>query len=76
MTKVVLIDDHQVILYSLSLLFKSIENVEVVGVLNDSRKLKAFLETESVDIVVSDRTTKEIYVAKYSEWLSDREDGL
>ena len=29
-----------------------------------------------IDIVVSDRTTKEIYVAKYSEWLSDREDGL
>jgi DNA-binding NarL/FixJ family response regulator len=54
MTRVVLIDDHQVILYSLSLLFKSIENVEVVGVLNDSRKLKAFLENEQVDIVVSD----------------------
>lgn len=54
MTRVVLIDDHQVILYSLSLLFKSIENVEVVGVLNDSRKLKAFLENEQVDVVVSD----------------------
>ena len=54
MTKIVLIDDHQVILYSLSLLFKSIENVEVVGVLNDSRKLKAFLEHEQVDVVVSD----------------------
>ena len=54
MTRVVLIDDHQVILYSLSLLFKSIENVEVVGVLNDSRKLKAFLENETVDIIVSD----------------------
>lgn len=54
MTRVVLIDDHQLILYSLSLLFKSIENVEVVGVLNDSRKLKAFLENEEVDIIVSD----------------------
>ncbi len=53
-TRVVLIDDHQVILYSLSLLFKSIENGEVVGVLNDSRKLKAFLEDEQVDVVVSD----------------------
>lgn len=49
-----MIDDHQVILYSLSLLFKSIENGEVVGVLNDSRKLKAFLEDEQVDVVVSD----------------------
>lgn len=36
-------NDHQVILYSLSLLFKSIKNVEVVDVLNDIRKLKAFL---------------------------------
>ena len=52
--KIVLIDDHQVVLYGLNLLFKSIENVEVVGILNDSRKLRAFLETEPVDIVVSD----------------------
>jgi len=36
-------NDHQVILYSLSLLLKSIKNVEVVDVLNDIRKLKAFL---------------------------------
>jgi DNA-binding NarL/FixJ family response regulator len=54
MTRVVLIDDHQMILYSLNLLFKSIENIEVVGVLNDSRKLRQFLENETVDIVVSD----------------------
>lgn len=54
MTRVVLIDDHQMILYSLNLLFKSIENIEVVGALNDSRKLRQFLENETVDIVVSD----------------------
>ena len=53
-TKVVLIDDHQVVLYGLNLLFKSIENVEVIGILNDSRKLRAFLESEPVDIVISD----------------------
>jgi DNA-binding NarL/FixJ family response regulator len=54
MTKIVLIDDHKVILDSLSLLFKTIENIEVVAILNDSRALRSFLESETVDIVISD----------------------
>ncbi len=54
MIKLLLIDDHQVLLDSLRLLFKSIENVEVVGVLNDSRKVSQFLDNQVVDILVSD----------------------
>lgn len=54
MTKTLLIDDHQVILESLKLLFRSIENVEVVGTLTDSRKVEAFLETTEVDLIISD----------------------
>ena len=54
MTKILLIDDHQVILESLKLLFRSIENVEVVGTLNDSRLVHAFLENNAVDLVISD----------------------
>lgn len=54
MIKTLLIDDHQVILESLKLLFRSIENVEVVGTLTDSRKVEAFLENNEVDLVISD----------------------
>ncbi len=52
MIKILLIDDHQVLLDSL--LFKSIENVEVVGVLNDSRKVSQFLDNQAVDVLISD----------------------
>lgn len=54
MIKILLIDDHQVLLDSLRLLFNSIENVEVAGVLNDSRKVTQFLDNQEVDILVSD----------------------
>ncbi len=54
MTRILLVDDHQVILDSLKLLFKSIKGIEVVGILNDSRKVKEFIENEPVDIVISD----------------------
>ncbi|WP_435357767.1 response regulator [Emticicia sp. SJ17W-69] len=54
MIKILLIDDHQVLLDSLRLLFNSIENVEVVGTLNDSRKVPHFLNDVDVDILVSD----------------------
>lgn len=54
MIKILLIDDHQVLLDSLRLLFNSIENVEVTGVLNDSRKVTQFLDNQEVDILVSD----------------------
>ena len=54
MIKLLLIDDHQVLLDSLRYLFKSIDNIEVVGVLNDSRKVSQFLDTHKVDILVTD----------------------
>ena len=54
MTKILLIDDHQVVLESLKLLFRAIENVEVVGTLNDSRDVQPFLEQNTVDLVISD----------------------
>ena len=54
MTKILLIDDHQVVLESLRLLFRAIENVEVVGTLNDSRQVQPFLEQNAVDLVISD----------------------
>lgn len=54
MTKILLVDDHQVILDSLSLFLKSIGNIEVVGAVNDSRKVLEFIENEAVDLIISD----------------------
>ncbi len=54
MTKILLIDDHQIILDSLQMLFSTIPNMEVVGTIRESRKAKAFLENHEVDIVITD----------------------
>ncbi|WP_128547828.1 response regulator [Larkinella soli] len=52
--RVLITDDHEIILDSLSLLLSRIESVEVVGTLNDSRKVLEFLKNNEVDIVLSD----------------------
>ena len=54
MTRLLLVDDHQIILDSLRMLFSSIPNIEVVGTVNESQKVMLFLENNEVDIVVSD----------------------
>jgi DNA-binding NarL/FixJ family response regulator len=54
MTRLLLVDDHQIILDSLSLLFSSIPNIEIAGIVNESRKVKTFLENNEVDIVITD----------------------
>lgn len=53
-TKVLLVDDHQIVLDSLRLLFSSIDNVMVAGTIADSRNVIHFLENNSVDIVIID----------------------
>ncbi len=52
--KILLTDDHQIVLDSLSLLISTIPNMEVVGCLNDSRKVLSFLDENEVDILVTD----------------------
>lgn len=52
--RVVITDDHQIVLDSLSLLISTIPNMEVVGTLNDSRKVFTFLETNEADVLVTD----------------------
>ncbi|TDB68831.1 response regulator [Arundinibacter roseus] len=52
--QVLLVDDHQIISDSLSLLFGTMENIEVIGSLNDSRKVMDFLELHPVDVLVTD----------------------
>jgi DNA-binding NarL/FixJ family response regulator len=52
--QVLLVDDHQIISDSLSLLFSTMENIEVIGTLNDSRKVMGFLNKHEVDVLVTD----------------------
>lgn len=54
MIKVLLVDDHQMILESLKLLFRRIPNVEIVDTINDSRRVMTWLNTHKVDLIVSD----------------------
>lgn len=53
-TRLLIVDDHQIILDSLRLLFSAIENVTVVLTLTDSRQVLPLLEAHEIDIVVSD----------------------
>jgi len=52
--RVLLTDDHEIILDSLSLLLSRIEGIDVVGTLNDSRDVVNFLDVNDVDILLTD----------------------
>jgi len=52
--RVLLTDDHEIVLDSLSLLLSRIEGVEVVGTLNDSREVVDFLHNNEVDVLLTD----------------------
>ncbi|QHW00239.1 response regulator [Spirosoma endbachense] len=52
--KLLLVDDHQIILDGLRFLFSSIENVEVTATFTDSRQILPYLQTHPVDILVAD----------------------
>lgn len=53
-TRLLLVDDHQLILDSLQTLFVSMPGVEVVGVINDSRRVPEVLTKTSVDVLLCD----------------------
>ncbi|MCA0233072.1 response regulator [Runella limosa] len=52
--RLVIVDDHQIVLDSLKMLFGTIENITVAVTFTDSRNVMSFLEEHEVDIVVSD----------------------
>jgi len=53
-TRLLLVDDHQLILDSLQTLFASIPNVQVIGILNDSRRVCDMLLNNPIDVLVCD----------------------
>ena len=52
--KVVLVDDHQMIIDSLHLLFNMMEGIEVIATEHDSRKVMDLLKSSQVDVLVTD----------------------
>ncbi|MCB0602672.1 MAG: response regulator transcription factor [Saprospiraceae bacterium] len=52
--RIALVDDHQIILDSLSLLFNMIEGVEVIATFNDPRQVVEGLKKEQPDILITD----------------------
>jgi DNA-binding NarL/FixJ family response regulator len=52
--RILLVDDHEILLESLSMLISTIPNMEIVGQLNDSRKVLPFLENHAVDLLMTD----------------------
>jgi len=52
--RVLLTDDHEIILDSLALLLSRIEGVEVVGALHDSRQVVDYLQDHPVDVLLTD----------------------
>ncbi|NND31855.1 MAG: response regulator transcription factor [Saprospiraceae bacterium] len=52
--KVMLVDDHQIILDSLGLLFNMIDQVEVVATTSDSREVLDLIKKINIDILITD----------------------
>lgn len=56
MIKIVLVDDHRIIIDSLSVLFDTMQGIEVVGTFDDSRQVLPYLKKNAVDVLVTDLT--------------------
>ena len=52
--RVLITDDHQILLDSLSLLISTSPGVEIAGTVNDSRKVLHVLENDEIDVLVTD----------------------
>lgn len=54
MIKVLIVDDHKIILDSLSLLLGLMKDIDVVGTINDSREVLPFLDNHAIDVIMTD----------------------
>lgn len=52
--KIILVDDHQIIVDGLRFLFSSLDNVEVAATFTDSRQVIPYLQLHEVDLLVAD----------------------
>jgi len=51
---IALVDDHQIVLDSLSMMLSTIPGLHIAGKFNDSRDVIPFLKTGAIDILISD----------------------
>ena len=51
---IVLADDHQIILDSLSMMLSTVPGICVTGMFNDSREVLPYMESHDVDLLISD----------------------
>ena len=52
--KILLVDDHQIILDSLSMMMGTFNDIEVSGKINDPREVIHFLQNHPTDLLISD----------------------
>lgn len=52
--RIVLVDDHPIILDSLSMLLKSLSNVSVITTFNDPMKALQYVQVEELDLLITD----------------------
>ncbi|PWJ58844.1 DNA-binding NarL/FixJ family response regulator [Dyadobacter jejuensis] len=52
--RIILVDDHQIVLDSLSILLSSFENLEIVSVFTNGMKALQYLKEHPVDLVICD----------------------
>lgn len=52
--KILLVDDHQIILDSLSMMIGTVTDMEVIGKISDPREVLHFLERSPVDVMITD----------------------
>jgi len=53
MIKILLVDNHKMILDSLTLLLQIEDDIEIAASISDSRKVMDFLETNKIDIIIT-----------------------
>lgn len=53
-TKLLLVDDHQLVLDGLMAIFNEVENLEIVGAVNSGKQAMRYIENVKVDLVLTD----------------------
>ena len=70
--KILLVDDHQIILDSLAMMMNTLSDMEVKGQLNDPREVISFLSNQHVDIMITDLSMPHINGLELSELVKEK----
>jgi DNA-binding NarL/FixJ family response regulator len=74
--KILLVDDHQIILDSLSMMIGTIPEMEVIGKINDPREVGPFLLSNPVDIIITDINMPYIDGLALAAYVRDHHPGI